>query len=197
MNIHTSKCTFLPFLPEKSVKDIPFTASTFTNVQLYRRNKSNTTNLEQGLSNTTTRHVLFTNATNNFTLINCTYTTCILQLLIHMKQKSHHYKHRGWSVGLLMAPPASTEALASPKGRTKGNNSITYKTNKNKTKKQLPLSPLTPVGRTWWELRKHFFPSFKSFAFRRWGSHRRRETLSPGKKNNNDLLVRKDAFTLC
>lgn len=59
--------------------------------------------------------------------------------------------------------------------------------NKNKTKKkQLPVSPLAPVGRTWWEralLRKHFFPSFKSFAFRRWGSHRRRETLSPGKKN--------------
>lgn len=94
MNIHTSKCTFLPFLPEKSVKDIPFTASTFTNVQLYRRNKSNTTNLEQGLSNTTTRHVVFfINGTNNFTLINCTYTTCILQLLIHRKQGSHHYKH--------------------------------------------------------------------------------------------------------
>lgn len=63
MNIHTSKCTFLPFLPEKSVKDIPFTASTFTNVQLYRRNKSNTTNLEQGLSNTTTRHVVFFSST--------------------------------------------------------------------------------------------------------------------------------------
>lgn len=87
MNIHTSKCTFLPFLPEKSVKDIPFTASTFTNVQLYRRNKSNTTNLEQGLSNITTRHVLFTNATKNFTLINCTYTTCILQVLIFRKQR--------------------------------------------------------------------------------------------------------------
>lgn len=117
MNIHTSKCTFLPFLPEKSVKDIPFTASTFTNVQLYRRNKSNTTNLEQGLSNITTRHVLFTNATKNFTRINCTYTTCILQGLIYMKQKSHHYKHHGRRVGLLMAPPASTQALAFPKGQ--------------------------------------------------------------------------------
>lgn len=82
------KMHIFAFSPRKSVKDIPFTASTFTNVQLYRQNKSNTTNLEQGLSNTTTRHVLFTNATNNFTLINCTYTTCILQILIHMKQKT-------------------------------------------------------------------------------------------------------------
>lgn len=79
---------FCLFSPKKSVKDIPFTASTFTNVQLYRRNKSNTTNLEQGLSNTTTRHVFFffLNWTNNLTLINCTYTTCILQLFIWSKE---------------------------------------------------------------------------------------------------------------
>lgn len=60
MNIHTSKWIFLAFVsPEKkkkSVKDVPFTASTFTNVQLYRKNKSITRNLEQGLSNTTTTY---------------------------------------------------------------------------------------------------------------------------------------------
>lgn len=84
MNIHTSKCTFFfcLFLPEnkrkKSVKDVPFTASTFTNVQLYRQNKSITTNLEQGLSNTKTRHIF---SSTNFTLINCTYTTCHLQFI--------------------------------------------------------------------------------------------------------------------
>lgn len=42
-------------------------------------NKSITTNLEQGLSNTTTR--LFFSETNNLTLINCTYTTFILQFI--------------------------------------------------------------------------------------------------------------------
>lgn len=56
MNIHTSKCTFsLIFSSPESVKDIPFTALTFTNVQLYRQNKSNHYAIQQGLSNITTR----------------------------------------------------------------------------------------------------------------------------------------------
>lgn len=74
-------CLFLP----KKCKRHPIYSITFTNVQLYRRNKSITTNLEQGLSNTTTRQFLF-NLTNNLTLINCTYTTCNLQLFIWSKE---------------------------------------------------------------------------------------------------------------
>lgn len=86
-----------------------------------------------------------------------------------------------------MDPPASTEALAFPKGRTKGNDAIVskteYKTRPPSPQKKIPttngtaqtarpsLAPPTPVGRTRLArapIRKTLSP-LKSFASRRRG----------------------------
>lgn len=73
----------LNFSSPKSVKDIPFTALTFTNVQLYRQNKSKS--LRNLACPTLQLDFFFFYSTNKLTL-NSTYTTCILHLFIWSKR---------------------------------------------------------------------------------------------------------------
>lgn len=140
------------------------------------------------------------NGTKNFTLINCTYTTCILQLLIHRKQRSHHYKHlNGRKCRAPRWPhrPPPKRTCAPQKGRVKEKNSTAFKTEWNKKEttpatngtagnRVRPFLPGSPQSdaRSWSELCfvRHLSSPFslKSYTFRRWGSHRRCETLLPG-----------------